>query len=268
MKLSISNIAWRPEDDQGVYALLRELGIDTIEAAPTRIVPNWEAATTEAARLFAAQIQDEGLRCSSLQSLLYGLPALSLFGTDETRRDLARQLDRVANFGDAMGARAFVFGSPKNRDRGSLTDSEAFAIAAKFFSGVSESFSRRGVCLCLEPNPTQYDCNFVTDSAAGAALVRAVGSPGFRLHLDAACMHLAEEDGARAIESCADVLAHFHISEPFLRDFANPEVDHRSLASALRGIGWSKPVVVEMRATDTPLKTVRETLHRVSELYG
>src|SRR5258706_10362252 len=126
MKLSISNIAWRAEDDQAVYALLRELKIDTIEVAPTRIVPNWDMATAETARAFGAQLKDEGLRCSSLQSLLYGLPALNLFGSDETRRDLARQLDRVANFGAAMGARAFVFGSPKNRDRGGRSDNEAF----------------------------------------------------------------------------------------------------------------------------------------------
>lgn len=267
MKLSISNIAWRPEDDRGVYTLLRELKIGAIEVAPTRIVPDWQAATLEAARAFGATLKHEGLGCSSLQSLLYGLPALNLFGTDEARLDLARHLDLVANFGAALGARAFVFGSPKNRDRGELPEAQAFAIAAEFFAAAGESYARQGVCLCLEPNPPQYGCNFVTDSTAGAALVRAVGSPGFRLHLDAACMHMAGEDGARAIESCADVLAHFHISEPFLRDFANPEVDHRALARALRAIGWNKQVVVEMRATETPLQTVGETLHRVMELY-
>ena len=49
--------------------------------------------------------------------------------------------------------------------------------------------------------------------------------------------------------------------------FTKPAVDHRALAGALRAIGWSKQVVVEMRATGTPLQTVRETLHRVMELY-
>lgn len=268
MKLAISNIAWRAQDDQDVYALLREFGIGVIEVAPTRIVPDWNAATVEAAQAFRAHIEGEGLTCSSLQSLLFGLPALNLFGDDQIRRDLARQLDLVADFGVALGARAFVFGSPKNRDRGSLSDKEAFAVAAEFFAGIGEAYARRDVCLCLEANPTQYGCNFVTDSAAAAALVRAVASPGFRLHLDAACMHLAGEDGARAIESCADILAHFHISEPFLKDFARPEVDHRALASALRTIGWDKPISVEMRATDDPPRTIRDTLSRVIELYG
>lgn len=268
MKLAISNIAWKAQDDGEIYALLREFGVATIEVAPTRIVPDWSEATVEAAQAFKTQIAGQGLSCSSIQSLLFGLPALNLFGDEQVRHDLARQLERVADFGAALGAKNFVFGSPKNRDRGDLSDQEAFAIAADFFGGVGETYAGKGVCLCLEANPSQYGCNFVTDSAAAAALVRAVGSPGFRLHLDAACMHMAGENGARAIQDNADILAHFHISEPFLKDFSKPEVDHRALASALRAIGWDRPIAVEMRATDTPVRTVRDTLSSVIELYG
>jgi len=268
MKLTISNIAWRSQDDADIYALLRTFGIDAIEIAPTRIVSDWNAATVEAARAFGDQLKNEGLACTSVQSLLFGLPDLNLFGPEKVRHDLSRQLDRVANFGAALGARTYVFGSPKNRDRGELSDREAFAIAADFFARVGDVYARHGLCLCLEPNPSEYGRNFVTDSNSGAALVRAVGSPGFRLHLDAACMLLAGENGARAIENCADILAHFHISEPFLKDFAQPVVDHASLAAALRGIGWARPVAVEMRATETPLQSVKETLSRVTELYG
>ena len=37
MKLSMSNIAWKEEQDAYIYENMRELGFDGLEIAPTRI---------------------------------------------------------------------------------------------------------------------------------------------------------------------------------------------------------------------------------------
>ena len=69
-----------------------------------------------------------------------------------------------------------VFGAPRNRDRGSLTEAEAFAIAGDFFAPVGEYCTHRNVYVGFEANPVDYKCNFATDAGTAARLVRAVGS--------------------------------------------------------------------------------------------
>lgn len=267
MKIAISNIAWPASVEQEVFRLLRVLGIDGIEIAPTRVWPDWSASPETAAN-YRNDLARSGFVCSSLQSIVFGMPELRLFGSEAERAALLAHIKRVADLAAALGARPMVFGAPKNRDRGALDPASAFGVAAEFFAEAGAYCAGRGVCLCIEPNPEVYGCNFISTSAEGAALVRAVASPGFGLHLDAAGMHLAGEDPARAIQEAADVLEHFHASEPWLESFRTTKVDHESIGTALRCIGWNKWISIEIRAAEFPVEAVRTAVQRVKESYG
>ncbi len=267
MKLTISNIAWTDEVDAEVLALLPGAGVHAVEIAPTRIWSDWEFSAAEVAA-YRAELLAKGLVCSSLQAILFKKPDLKLFGTRDQRADLVTHLKQVADLAAAMGAGPMVFGAPKNRDRGDLDDKTAFAQAAEVFAEVGEYCHTKGVCLCLEPNPVAYGCNFITNSRSGADLVRQVNSPGFRLHLDAAGMHLAGEDVSQALEQAADVLAHVHISEPNLGSFQNPLVAHAEIAKTLRSLDWNQWISIEMRATDQPIADVKQAICTVKELYA
>jgi sugar phosphate isomerase/epimerase len=102
--------------------------------------------------------------------------------------------------------------------------------------------------LCIEPNAPQYNCDYVTNAAEGAALVRRIGSKGIGLHLDTACMALAGDDMGEAIRENADILEHFHISAPMLdRVYDRDDVDYSSAARALRDVSYDKVISIEMR---------------------
>ncbi|MBD2022041.1 sugar phosphate isomerase/epimerase [Leptolyngbya sp. FACHB-36] len=266
MKLTISNIAWTAEADDAVLSLLGQSKIAGVEIAPTRVFPDWQW-TPDRVAAYQTLLGQHGLVCSSLQAIVYGKPDLKLFGTPAEKAALVAHLKRVADLAVELGARPLVFGAPKNRDRGDLDDRAAVAQAVDVFAEVGDYCAERGVCLCIEPNPPVYACNFVTNSQQGAELVRAVNSPGFRLHLDAAGMHLAGEDIPRALEAAADVLAHVHISEPNLGTFAAPQVDHRGMAAGLRSIGWDQWLSIEMRATDPAIDSVKQAIQTVLDLY-
>ncbi|EKQ67617.1 sugar phosphate isomerase/epimerase [Leptolyngbyaceae cyanobacterium JSC-12] len=266
MKLSISNIAWTDETDAEVLSLLGSENVAAVEVAPTRIWADWEISP-EVGDRYRQNLQSQGLLCSSLQAILFKQPDLKVFGTPNQRAALVEHLKRVADLAVALGARPMVFGAPKNRDRGDLDEKSALHQAIEVFAEIGDYCAQKGVCLCLEPNPVDYGCNFITNSQEGAQLVRLVSSPGFRLHLDAAGMHLAGEDIPQAIEAAADVLAHFHISEPNLGNFAEPEVNHRAIAHALKTIGWSNWVTIEMRATEQPIEGVKQALKTVRSIY-
>lgn len=266
MKLSISNIAWTDETDAEVLSLLKAEGVLAIEVAPTRIWADWDISP-EAGDRYRQHLQSQELVCSSLQAILFKKPDLKVFGTPEKRAALVEHLKQVADLAASLGAQPMVFGAPKNRDLGDLDEKTALHQAAEIFAEIGDYCEQKGVCLCLEPNPVDYGCNFITNSQQGAQLVRLVNSPGFRLHLDAAGMYLAGEDIPKAIETTADVLAHFHISEPNLGNFAKPQVDHAAIARTLQKIGWRNWVTIEMRATEQPLDSVKQALKTVRSFY-
>ena len=265
MKLSISNIAWTAELDD--IMLLRLQGkVAAIEIAPTRLWSDWQFTEADVNDCLQTLARHD-LVCSSLQAIVFGKPDLKLFGTPDQRIALVEHLKRVADLSAMLRARPMVFGAPKNRDRGDLDTQTAFSTAADVFSEVGDYCAQRQVCLCIEPNPPAYGCNFITNSQQGIDLVQAVNSPGFRLHLDAAGMHLAGDDASRSLTAAADVLEHIHISEPNLSDFANPQVDHAQVAHGLRNIGWDKWISIEMRASTDPIKSVEQSIAIVRELY-
>lgn len=268
MRLAVSNIAWPAELDAAAYVFLAANGIDGLEVAPTRIWPQWQGITQASLRAFRRTVESRGLRISSLQSILFQKPELNLFGSDRDRQSMDEHLQRCADLAADLGAGCMVFGAPQNRDRASLSDAEALAIAAEFFATVAAYCAGRGVYVGFEANPVEYKCNFATNSVTAARLVRTVGSPGLRLHLDSACLHLAGENAAHAIREHADILGHFHASEPYLADFAAPTAAHLDAAAALRNIHYNRWVALEMRTGDPPLPALERAVRFVTETYG
>ena len=83
MNLSISNIAWKPEQDASVYAAMEKMGYTGLEIAPTRIFPESPYTHLKEARAFARQLKEHyGLSVCSMQSIWYGRTE-SLFGSRE-----------------------------------------------------------------------------------------------------------------------------------------------------------------------------------------
>lgn len=264
----MSNIAWTAANDAAAYAVLGGSGFAGVELAPTRLWPQWQGATAPAADDVRRALQAAQLECPALQSLFYGKQGLSVFGDASEQNAMLDHLDQVADLAAALGAANLVFGSPALRDRGRLSQAQAMLQATDFFVRAAGRLAGKSVCLCIEPNPPRYGCNFVTTAAEGAALVRAVDLPEFRLHLDVAGMWLAGDDARRSIETCADILAHVHASEPDLGGFDQLQADHAGAAAALRAIGWQGWVSVEMRAAEPELERVAVACRRVADIYA
>ena len=265
MMISVSNIAWPAELDAEAYALLAELGVAGIEIAPTRVWPGWEGISAASVKALRDEIEGSGLRVSSMQSILFQKPELQLFGEGE---EFADHLKYCAGLAAELGAGAGVFGAPKNRDRGTLSEEDAFARAVEVFGPIAEAYAAAGVALCLEANPVQYACNFVTHGREAARLVRAVGSAGLRLHLDTACAGMAGEDVGELVRESAVILAHFHASEPMLGGFAEPSEAHVGAAAALREVGYGGWVAVEMRTQKDVLGALAQAAGFAVKTYG
>ena len=267
MKLAVSNIAWTDAIHDEALSILLKHRVRGVEVAPTRLWPGWANMSVGNAEHIRDEFGEAGLQIPAMQSLLYGMPHLNVFGDEATRSALSSHLECLFPVARALGVRTLVFGSPRNRDRSGLTNSEAFAQAVEFFRHVGQHAHQHELILCVEPNPPQYGANFITDWREALALVKAVDTAGFGLHLDTGCIHMNGDDPAEAVRESRDAICHFHVSEPLLADFSSPEVDHQSAAQSLCDIDYQGWISIEMRCGDTPLTTLDAALEFVACAY-
>jgi len=246
--LAVSSIAWTNEEEQVVAEKLHELGVKHVELAPTKYWEDPTKATLEQIKERVDWWKGYGIDIVAFQSMLFARPDLKLFESAGNRAECLRYLQEFIVLAGRMGAQKMVFGSPKNRQRGDMSYEDAFAIAKDFFTEIAKTAKENDVVFCLEPNAPQYNCDFVTNAKEGAELVRAVGRPGFGLHLDAACMVLAGDDIAASIRQNADILEHFHASAPMLdRVYSRDDMEYKQIANLLHKVGYDKVISIEMR---------------------
>lgn len=270
VKPCISNIAWDSAEEPAIARLLADLGVQHVEVAPTKTWPQPLSASDAELDAYRRFWSDHGIQISAMQALLYGREDLVLFQGPAQRRALLQYLRGIFHVGARLGAGPLVFGSPKNRRRGGLPTLDADAIAVEFFAAAGRAAYEAGTVLCIESNPPDYGCDWITTTEEAERLVRAVATPGFALHLDAGGMLLAQEDGAAAIRRYGPSARHFHISEPFLGAVGEGGVDHVALAGELRGIEYDHLVSIEMRhdATRDARTEVTRVLTFLLEVYG
>lgn len=248
MKLAVSNIAWSNKEEQNIAKLLQSLGVKYIEIAPTK---RWQDPTTtpDNELLYYKKFWESyGIEVIAFQSMLFNKPNLKIFEDEELRTETLAYLESFITLAPKLGAGIMVFGSPKNRQKGKLSDDQAVAIARNFFGSLGDVAIRNQTCFCIEPNPTAYACDFVTTAKQGIDFVKSVNNPGFGLHLDIAGMTLAGDPIVSSIKDAGSTIKHFHISAPYLEQVEDrADIKYRASAQALRDIGYQNFVSIEMK---------------------
>lgn len=265
VRLAVSNIAWNPDEDDAIGLLLQSEGVAGIEIAPTKWRANPLDATARELAGYREAWEQRGLRIVSMQSLLFGRPDLQLFG--DTRAALATFLKRTIDFGAALGAHALVFGSPKNRVRGALPPVDAMASAVEFFRPLGEHAAANDVILCIEANPPEYGCDFVTTTAEAIMLCGAINNRGVGVNGDLGGMTMSGEEPKATIAAADGLLAHFHASEPQLAELG-AESDHESAGEGLRAIAYERWISIEMRGGDGNVARVGRAVRLAKAAYG
>src|SRR6266849_5054603 len=84
----------------------------------------------------------------------------------------------------------------------------------------------------------------------GLEMIRDVGNPALRLHLDTFHMNIEEKDSAAAIRKAGKTLGHFHACGSDRGTPGKDSIDWPSIAKALKKIGYDADVVIESFTTD------------------
>lgn len=270
-KLSMSNIAWTPEERLEAYAILAEAGFTGLEIAPGLFFHAAEdpfLPDTATARRARAEAAEAGLAVVSMQSLLFGVAGAALFEGAEARAAFETGMRRAIALADRFGIPNLVFGSPlQRRVPEGLAMSDALDQAAEMFRKLGDAAAAADTRIGIEANPAAYGTNFCTTLDEALGFVALVDHPAIVPHLDLGAMHMNGDFAgvAERLPGLAPRLSHVHVSEP---ELAPAPADPAALVPVLGGLGaagYSRAVSIEMKRAAQGLAAVRRAVRGLAE---
>jgi D-psicose/D-tagatose/L-ribulose 3-epimerase len=124
-----------------------------------------------------------------------------------------------------------------------------FATVVKNLKPLAKHAEKKGVTLCIEPL-NRFETDFLNTCEKGLKLLKAVGSPAVKLHLDTFHMNIEEKNQAAAIVKAGKHLAHFHACGSDRGTPGGDHIDWKPIVNALRKIKYKGDVVIESFTTD------------------
>jgi sugar phosphate isomerase/epimerase len=270
VKYAICNETFGDWDHARVCGTVAELGYTGLEVAPFTLAPRITDVTAARRSELRRQAETVGLKILGLHWLLAKTEGFYLTSADPAVRN--RTGDYLADLARAtadLGGDVMVLGSPLQRNvpAGTTTD-EADALAADTLSHCLPALEAGGVFLCLEPL-TPAETNYMNTAADGVALIRRLGHPFVKLHLDVKAMAAEGEPTPAVIRANREFLKHFHANDPNLRGPGFGDVKFEPIFQALRDVdyaGWVSVEVFDYRPD--PVTIARNSLRYMRACAG
>lgn len=268
MRLAVSNIALPAFDHVEQFYALAELGLTGVEIAPSRAwEQTWHGLSAEQVSTYRKAIEAAGLKAVGLHSLFFDRPELGLFKVPELRASSLEFLSHLSAVCRDLGGKTLIWGG--GRKRGEIPADEAHAEAVDFMAELCQRISDHGTVFCFEPlGPDSTD--FINSALEAKAIADEVDHPAMAIQLDAKALFENDEVNAVLFATVADQLVHFHVNEPDLGVIGTSgKIDHATMGSLLRGIGYKDYVSIEQRQLEGGLiENIAKSVEVTKSSYG
>jgi D-psicose/D-tagatose/L-ribulose 3-epimerase len=108
---------------------------------------------------------------------------------------------------------------------------------------------KKGKLICMEPL-NRFETDFINTCDQGLKMIKDVGSPALKLHLDTFHMNIEEKNQAAAIRKAGKLLGHVHACGSDRGTPGSDHIDWKSIAKALKDVHYKGDVVIESFTTD------------------
>ncbi len=267
MKLSVSNIAWEQDALEEHLQLLRHLGCDGVEIAPSCIWKEPVDAGKNDIDALNKLVSRFGLVIPAFHALLFTRPDLYLFGEQTIRAQTIAYLEKLIQLAGSLSVPVLVYGSPASRKIGDRPYETCYGIAVESFRKLGREAAKHNTFFCIEPlGPTEND--FIRTADEANRLITDVGEPHFGLHLDARAMADAVEDFETVFRTYARTLKHFHVGDPGLAPPGFTGFDHHPIGRGLAASGYDGFISIEMkRGFGDSKKMIADAVAYVRQCY-
>tara|TARA_Y100001968_G_C19370047_1_gene724638 strand:- start:129 stop:965 length:837 start_codon:yes stop_codon:yes gene_type:complete len=245
LRLSISNILWDPNKDIEVAKILNNFNIDTIDIAPTKYFDISRNTSIEDVLNIKNKWAKYGINIYGIQSLFFNKRDLNMFGTSQERAKMLDHLQLTLDLVSFLGAKSLVFGSPINRNRGERSDNEVLMIMTEFFNEIANMIQRYDIDLCIEPNPKEYNCNFITTTKEAVEVVKIINNKSIKIQLDTGSIFINKENIYQICKDYKNLIGHIHISEPRLKTLGTSGVSHTEASKAINKFMPNSTITIE-----------------------
>ncbi|MGL4554381.1 MAG: sugar phosphate isomerase/epimerase family protein, partial [Gemmataceae bacterium] len=247
MRYAICNETFEGWDHARVCEYAAGLGYTGLEIAPFTLAERITDVGPARRKELRAQAERNGLKIIGLHWLLAKTTGLVLTSADESvRAATADYLVELARCCADLGGDILVHGSPaQRRVPAGATPEQATQWAVDTYRRAAPAIEKLGVNLCVEPL-SPPDANFMNTAAEAVEVMRRVGSPAFKLHLDVKAMSTESVSAVELIRRHKGQLHHFHANDPNLRGPGFGETDFVPIFAALKEVGYAGWVSVEV----------------------
>lgn len=267
MKYAICNETFEGWDHARVCNRIAELGYTGLEIAPFTLAPLITDVTAAKRAELRRQAESAGVRIIGLHWLLAKTEGFHLTSPDAAiRRRTGGYLSALARAAAELGGDILVLGSPLQRNLAEgMTRAQGDELAADTISHCLPVLEQAKVYLCLEPLTTA-ETSFMTTAAEGVRLVRRIGHPFVKLHLDVKAMSSEDPPVPDIIRANREFLHHFHANDPNKRGPGFGATDFRPIFQALKDVnytGWASVEVFDY--SPDPDTIARESIRYMRE---
>ena len=227
-----------------LFSQFKKWGFETVE------IPVEDPSHIDPAKLKAAS-EKTGLAIGSICACMG--PGRDFRGTAEeqkTASDYIRTLiDQAAEMGcpRIIGPIYSVVGKADAVEE--KEQKREFDLVVKNLKPLAKYAEKKGIQLCIEPL-NRFETDFLNTCDKGLKLIKAIGSPAVKLHLDTFHMNIEEKNQGDAIRKAGKNLAHFHACGSGRGTPGTDHIDWKSIVKALKDINYQGDVVIESFTTD------------------
>jgi D-psicose/D-tagatose/L-ribulose 3-epimerase len=227
-----------------LFPKFKKWGFDTVEIPvedPSHIDP----------RHVRRELQKNGLVCGSICACMG--PDRDLRGSPQQQRTgldyMLKLLDQMVLL-DCPSLIGPVYSAVGRADAVPAAEyKQQWKTVVKHLKTLCKRAEKNKQQVCLEPL-NRFETDFINTCDQALKMVKDVGSPALRLHLDTFHMNIEEKNQAKAIRKAGRLLGHFHACGSDRGTPGNDHIDWKPIAKALKEVRYRGDVVIESFTTD------------------
>ena len=245
-----------------LFKTFKRWGFDTVEIAiedPAHIDP---------AHLKAA-LDKNGLVCGSVCACLG--PDRDLRGDEQQQKNAMSYMMQLIDQMVVLGCPSLigpVYSSVGRADAVPPAEyKKQWQTVVKNLRTLCAYAQKRGRQICMEPL-NRFETDFINTVDQGLKMIRDVGSPALKLHLDTFHMNIEQKDQPAAIRKAGKLLGHFHACGSDRGTPGGDHIDWTNIAKALKAVKYNGDVVIESFTQDVKVIARAAAIWRQIEPSG
>jgi sugar phosphate isomerase/epimerase len=247
MKFAICNEIFQGWKIDDVLAHTARLGYQGVEIAPFTLANSVSDLSPSERQSVRDAAGKHGIEITGIHWVLVKPEGLYINHPDQAiRRRTAEYFIALVDFCADLGGKIMVVGSPKQRNLlPGVSRDQACDWGADCFRSAVHRAEERQVTICFEPLAPS-ETNFINTAVEAIQFTQRLASPNFKIILDAKAMCSETKPIPQIIRDSWPHFAHFHANDKNLKGPGFGDVDFKPIAAALKQVGYSGFVSVEV----------------------